>query len=175
MHARKYMYFDDILIRNRRPSVRYLHYVITRRVQFDYGTCRGIASSCLCKDDAFDVPDVYIQHRIYSAALLQRWNYIITRTTCIYAHRHSMLVDCLLIDFPANSRGESIESRVYRIHIRNIVSCVRGIQLLLSQIRRVFYYANSRLQLPSRWWQICKLKGFVGVTRARRSLICERK
>lgn len=155
--------------------MRYLHHVITRRVQFDYGTCRGIASSCLCKDDAFDVPDVYIQHGIYSAALLQRWNYIITRTTCIYAYRHSMLVDCLLIDFPANSRGESIESRVYRIYTV-MLSCVREIGLLLSQlIRRVFYYANSRLELPSRRWQICKLKGFVGVTRTRRSLICERK
>jgi len=28
----------DTLIRNRKPSVQYLHCVITRRVQFDYGT-----------------------------------------------------------------------------------------------------------------------------------------
>lgn len=115
---------DDILIRNRKPSARYLHHVITRRVQFDYGTCHSIASSCLCKDDAFDVPDVYIRRRIYSAALLQRWNYIITKTTCIYAYRHSMLVDCLLIDFAANSQGESIESCVYRIRRNVVLRCI---------------------------------------------------
>lgn len=66
---------DDILIRNRKPSARYLHHVIMRRVQFDYGTCHSIASSCLCKDDAFDVPDVYIWRRIYSAITALKLHY----------------------------------------------------------------------------------------------------
>lgn len=85
LYVKDKLYTDDILIRLR--VRRWLRRVLVRDVRnLIMAHTRGIASSCLCKDDTHLTFLTYTMPNIYRVALLQHWNYIITSTSCIYAY-----------------------------------------------------------------------------------------
>lgn len=85
LYVKQKLYTDDILIHLR--AQRWLRCVLVRDVRnLIMAHTRGIASSCLCKDDTHLTFLTYTMPNIYRVALLQRWNYIITSTSCIYAY-----------------------------------------------------------------------------------------
>jgi len=143
--------------------VRYLHHVITRRVQFDYGRYTILRAAVYVRTTflMYTYGAEYIPRRYYSVEIALSPELLAHVLTDIWCS-----VDCLLIDSAVDSRGELIDSCVYR---NVVLQCTCYMQLLLFwwciKFSTTFVLNFSRIR------EVYKLKEFVRVTHTNALLV----